>query len=297
MMLMGLGLISTSWQHINEEVMVRKESSAMGKLGLLLLIPVLIAGCSSKPVCKEGQVEPGMVFIPAGEFIMGDDSGGDDEKPERNVFLDAFCMDKYEVTNAQYKECVDAGACNPPARSSSATRLSYYDNPEYDNYPVMWVTWDDAQAYCKWRGKRLPTEAEWEKAARGTDGRLWPWGNSEPDGSKLNLCDVNCAYDWKESHIDDGYKDTAPVGSFEAGKSPYGVYNMGGNIREWVADWYVPDYYSSAPDRNPPGPSSGIGKVLRGGSWRSNILVARSIYRLWYDSQVKDEYIGFRCAR
>jgi len=276
---------------------MRKERGVIGKLCLLLFLLALIAGCSSKPVCKEGKVEPGMVFIPAGEFIMGDDEGDDDEKPERTVFLDEFCIDKYEVTNAQYKECVDAGACNPPARLSSPSRLSYHDNPEFDNYPVIWVTWDDAQTYCQWRGKRLPTEAEWEKAARGTDERLWPWGDSEPDASKLNLCDVNCTYEWKESHLDDGYPDTAPVGSFEAGKSPYGVYNMGGNVREWTADWYAPDYYVDAPDRNPPGPSSGIGMVLRGGSWRSNIPVARSTYRLWYSPSVKDEYIGFRCAR
>jgi len=278
---------------------VKKERSLMGKLGLLLLFLALIAGCgSSKPVCEEGNVEPGMVFIPAGEFTMGNNLGDDDEKPERAVFLDAFCIDQYEVTNAQYKECADAGACSPPERSSSPTRLSYYDNPEYDNYPVIWVTWDAAQTYCKWRGKRLPTEAEWEKAARGTDKRLWPWGNSEPDGSKLNLCDVNCTYDWKESHIDDGYQDTAPVGSFEAGKSFYGVYNMGGNVREWLADWYSPDYYRIAPDRNPPGPDedSGMGRTLRGGSWRSNIPVAYSTYRLWYKPTVKDEYIGFRCA-
>lgn len=278
-------------------ITMRKERSVIGKLGLLLLLLALIAGCSSKPVCKEGQVEPGMVFIPAGEFIMGDDEGDDAQKPERTVFLDAFCIDEYEVTNAQYRECVEAGDCNPPARNVSPSRLLYHDNPEFDSYPVIWVGWDDAQAYCTWRGKRLPTEAEWAKAARGTDGRLWPWGNSEPDGSRVNLCDVNCTYDWKESHLDDGYPDTAPVGSFEAGKSPYGVYNMGGNVREWVADWYAPDYYMNAPDRNPPGPSSGIGRALRGGSWRSNLPVARSAYRLWYDPTVRDEYVGFRCAR
>jgi formylglycine-generating enzyme required for sulfatase activity len=276
---------------------MREERGVMEKLCLLLLLLALLAGCSSEPVHKEGQGDTDMVLIPAGEFIMGNDSGGDDEKPEREVFLDAFYIDKYEVTNVQYKECVDAGTCNPPAHESSPARLAYYGNPEFDNYPVIWVTWDDAQTYCQWRGKRLPTEAEWEKAARGTDGRRWPWGNSEPDGSKLNLCDVNCTYEWKESHIDDGYLGTAPVGSFEAGKSPYGVYNMGGNVREWLADWFVPDYYVNAPDRNPPGPDSGIGRVLRGGSWRSNIPVALSAYRLWYDPTVKDEYIGFRCAR
>jgi formylglycine-generating enzyme required for sulfatase activity len=276
---------------------MKKDRVIMGTPGLLLLLLALVAGCSNKVVCKEGQVEPDMVFIPAGEFIMGNDDGDDDEKPERTVYLDAFCMDKYEVTNTQYQECVDAGACNPPERTSSPSHLSYYDNPEFADYPVIWVSWDDAQAYCKWRGKRLPTEAEWEKAARGTDERLWPWGNSEPDESKLNLCDVNCVYDWKEPHIDDGYADTAPVGSFEAGISPYGVYNMGGNVREWTADWYLPDYYRNAPKRNPRGPSSGEGMVLRGGSWRSNISVTRSTYRLWYDPTVKDEYVGFRCAR
>jgi len=277
---------------------MKKERSMVGKIGLLLFLLALIAGCSNKLACSEEEVEPSMVFIPAGEFIMGDDEGDDDEKPERTVFLDAFCIDKYEATNVQYKECVEAGACPPPARMSSPSRLSYYDNPEFDNYPVIYVTWDDAQVYCKWRGRRLPTEAEWEKAARGTDERLWPWGDSEPDASRVNLCDVNCIYDWKELHLDDGYSDTAPVGSFEAGKSPYGVYNMGGNVREWTADWYAPDYYVNAPDRNPPGGvDSGMGRVLRGGSWRSNIPVARSTYRLMYDAQTKDEYIGFRCAK
>jgi len=272
---------------------VKKGRDEVGKVGLLLLLLALIAGCS-KSACPAGG---DMVLVPAGEFIMGNHLGDDAEKPERKVFLDGFCIDKYEVTNAQYKQCVDAGACSPPAHTSSPSRLFYYDNPEFDDYPVIWVTWNDAQTYCKWRGKRLPTEAEWEKAARGTDGRLWPWGNSDPDGSKVNLCDVNCTYDWKESLLDDGYPDTSPVGSFEAGKSPYGVYNMGGNVREWVADWYAPDYYQNAPDRNPPGPSSGIGRALRGGSWRSNIPVARITYRLWYDPEVKDEYIGFRCAK
>jgi len=133
--------------------------------------------------------------------------------------------------------------------------------------------------------------------AQWPDGRGWPWGNSEPDGSKLNLCDVNCEFNCKEPNIDDVFEDTAPLGSFEASKSPYGVYNMGGNVREWVADWYVPDCYRTALNRNPPGPRSGEGRVLRGGSWRSNIPLTPSTYRLWYNSNVKDEYIGFRCAK
>jgi len=123
----------------------------MGKLRVLSLLLALIAGC--KPTCTAEKAGPDMIFIPAREFIMGNDGGDDDDKPEGNVYLDAFCIDKYAVTNAQYKECVDARACNPPARPSSPSRPSYYGNPKYDNYPVIWVTWDDAQAYCKWKGK------------------------------------------------------------------------------------------------------------------------------------------------
>ena len=240
-----------------------------------------------------------IVFVPAGEFIMGspEGEGYDNEDPQHTVYLDAFYISKYEVTNAEYKKCVDAGACDPPSKNSSSIRDSYYGNPEYDNYPVIWVSWYDAQAYCEWKGKRLPTEAEREKAARGTDGREYPWGNSVPGGNKANYCDVNCGrVSEKDSSVDDGYADTAPVGSYEAGKSPYGAYDMAGNVWEWVADWYDADYYSKSPERNPQGPNSGLYRVLRGGSGFSNLSYARCASRAWYDPGIRSPNSGFRCA-
>ncbi|MBC8492912.1 MAG: SUMF1/EgtB/PvdO family nonheme iron enzyme [Chloroflexi bacterium] len=239
-----------------------------------------------------------MVFVPAGEFIMGspEGEGEDDEHPQHTVYLDAFYIGKYEVTNAEYKECVDAGACDPPSENASRTRDSYYGNPRYDDYPVIRISWYDAQAYCEWKGVRLPTEAEWEKAARGTDGRMYPWGNSGPDGSKLNYCDVNCDDDGKDSSVDDGYADTAPVGNYEAGKSPYGAYDMVGNVYEWVADWYDADYYSKAPERNPQGPDSGEYRVLRGGSWLDDQRGTRCAYVGWLYPYAGSVNIGFRVA-
>jgi formylglycine-generating enzyme required for sulfatase activity len=190
---------------------------------------------------------PGMVYIPAGEFIMGSDEGDSDERPVHTVYLDAFHIDRTEVANAQYQACVEAGACDAPSNTT------YYDNSNYAQHPVVHVSWDDADAYCRWAGKRLPTEAEWEKAARGTDGRRYPWGNSEPDCNKANYNDCVGL--------------TTEVGSYPAGASLYGVLDMAGNVWEWVADWYDPGYYSQSPTRNPPGPDSGELRVLRGGSW------------------------------
>lgn len=226
----------------------------------------------------------GMVLIPAGEFIMGspEGEGDDNEHPQRTVYLDAFYIGKYEVTNAEYKECVDAGACDPPSQTSSYTLDSYYGNPEYDNYPVIYVSWYDAKAYCDWKGVRLPTEAEWEKAARETDGREYPWGNEAPDETRLN-------YNRKVG-------DTTEVGSYPDGASPHAAMDMLGNVREWVADWYHPDYYREAPDPNPQGPDSGDYRVLRGGSWDNSGWFARCASRL--SSLPADRYydVGFRVA-
>ena len=227
---------------------------------------------------------PDMVFVPAGEFIMGspEGEGEDDEHPQRTVYLDAFYIGKYEVTNAEYKECVDAGACDPPSESWSSTRDPYYGNPEYDNYPVIHVSWYDAQAYCEWKGQRLPTEAEWEKAARGTDGREYPWDNE----FGKNKCNTS----------ESGINDTTEVGSYPDGVSPYGAMDMAGNVWEWVADWQDGDYYSKATERNPPGPDSGEYRVLRGGSWSDDQGFARCSFRLGYVPNLRNDHFGFRVA-
>ncbi|MFB0534451.1 MAG: formylglycine-generating enzyme family protein [Anaerolineae bacterium] len=256
------------------------------------------------------SVPPGMVYVPAGEFTMGATDAEIDSalalcnefsgvcsrhwfenaQPQHTVYLDASYIDRTEVTNAQYRECVEAEVCDTPGKTA------HYDNADYAQHPVVYASWNDADAYCRWVGKRLPTEAEWEKAARGTDGRVYPWGNSF-DGSKLNFCDENCTYDHKDPSVDDGYKTTAPVGSYPAGTSPYGVLDMAGNACEWVADWYGEDYYSQSPERNPPGPDSGEWRVLRGGSWLDYLWNARCASRLRYLPRLRYSYVGFRCAR
>jgi formylglycine-generating enzyme required for sulfatase activity len=231
-----------------------------------------------------------IVEVPAGDFLMGSTnanvSGDSDEKPQHKVYLDAFLMDRTEVTNAMYAKCVAAGACEAPSNMRSSTRSKYYYDIQYANSPVIYVSWDAAQAYCKWAGGRLPTEAEWEKAARGTDGRVYPWGNEEPNCDRLN-------YDNGRECIG----DTTPVGAYPQGASPYGALDMAGNVWEWVADWYQADYYTNASAQNPQGPSSGQYRVLRGGSWKFSQPLVRAAYRHRYDSAYVGHDAGFRCAR
>jgi formylglycine-generating enzyme required for sulfatase activity len=165
----------------------------------------------------------------------------------------------------------------------------------YGDYPVVEVTWYGASAYCRWVGGRLPTEAEWEYAARGQMGTLFPWGD-QIDGDKLNYCDVNCELEWADQLVDDGYSQTAPVGSYLEGESWSGVLDMAGNVYEWVGDWYAGDYYVHPTSQNPPGPSTGESKVLRGGSWHLSPVSARSTNRLEMNPQVTHDRWGFRCV-
>ncbi len=243
-----------------------------------------------------------MVYVPAGDFLMGSPAGDTVarvfEMPQRIVYLDAFWIDRTETTTAQYQACVQAGSCLHPQQSSSREREHYFGNPQFADFPVIWVDWSDANAYCHWAGRRLPTEAEWEKAARGTDGRTFPWGDTLPSAATANICDINCPYEWRDIDQDDGYWDTAPVSAFAAGASPYGALNMGGNVWEWVSDFYDPAYYSYAPQRNPQGPPAGETHVLRGGSWQNVWEFVRTATRDRETTRPENLYnVGFRCAQ
>lgn len=261
-----------------------------------------------------------MLYVPGGEFRMGTDddqmrislevcgvtasrmfgpgsrcfaSEFADETPAHTVELDSFWIDRTEVTNAQYGRCVEAGACRPPVESGSYSRESYYGDGAFDDYPVVWVGWQQAVDYCAWVGARLPTEAEWEYAARGPEGFLFPWGDTF-DGTRLNYCDAHCELGPNDPSIDDGYPDTAPVGSYPSGASWCGALDMAGNVREWVADWFGPYYGRQA---NPRGPRSGDMIVSRGGSWLDPPENVRSAKRGRNTTDFAIYKLGIRCAR
>lgn len=242
-----------------------------------------------------------MAHIPAGQFGMGSDDGEADEAPMHDVQLDSFWMDTTEITNRMYSLCVEAGNCKPPLQTSSYTRPSYYNNPQYAEYPVIYVDWSMADAYCQWAGAHLPTEAQWEKSASGGDDRIYPWGDDwDVDQRKrLNFADGNNPETTSDITLNDGFRDSAPVGSFPGGRSPYGMYDMAGNLWEWVADWYDPSYYANSPASNPQGPAAETSmRVLRGASWvAANQDVFRTSNRNGLEPSKSSESIGFRCAR
>jgi len=250
-------------------------------------------GCDSS--CQTEGGDPGTnewITIPAGDFVMGcadaDSDCNSDESPRHTVTLSEYKIQKYEVTNAQYKACVDAGTCTAPSSSNSYTRTSYYGNATYNNYPVIYVNWTQASAYCAWIGGRLPTEAEWEKAARGAypSENIYPWGNTSPTCSLVN------------GNISDYcVGDTSEVGCYPSGASYYGVMDMAGNVWEWVNDWYSLTYYSSSPTTDPTGPTSGTYRDLRGGSWYDGAWYLRVSDRDYYDPALTATNVGFRCAQ
>jgi len=278
-------------------------------LQYLLILSLLLSACASAQPGPPESAAPtapslplntppapeGMLFIPEGEFQMGCDPTRNagvgcppDELPAHKLTLKAFFIDRFEVTNARYAECVLAGACRPPSVVSSETRAQYYDDPAFADFPVVNVSWKDADAYCQWAGKRLPTEAEWEKAARGAENTAFPWGNDEPSCILVN------AYDPLSGQLCVG--DTSAVGSYPDGASAYGAQDMAGNVWEWVSDWYSETYYAETPARDPQGPPGALEKVLRGGGWASRALDLRTAGRSFDLTFHNGTDIGFRCA-
>lgn len=253
-----------------------------------------------------------MVYVPGGTLIMGSSdveidaafelceqalgsgecqrSWFERESPQHEVSLDSFWIDQTEVTNGMYAQCVDASVCRPPEVNESYTRSSYYGNVEFNDYPVIEVSWEDAKTYCEWADGRLPTEAEWEKAARwdedSQEARTYPWGET-----------INCDYAnyWANDSACVG--DTTTVASYPNGASSYGVFDMVGNVWEWTADWYGSDYYKNSPTQNPQGPDSGGSRVLRGGSWNNTNNFAYAAFRGYNAPALRDPYVGFRCAQ
>jgi formylglycine-generating enzyme required for sulfatase activity len=268
------------------------------------------------PSLAPGSCPEGMVSVPAGTFQMGspDGAGNTDERPRHQVTLSAYCIDTTEVTVAAYAACVASGACRaapltvnwtsyPPEDVKTFSRFcNRNDRPDH---PINCVDWDQAAAYCAWNGKRLPTEAEWEYAARGTDGRVYPWGNDVPTVKRLNVRGSAVVAmtrpgwnpEWSGTHdSDDGWGATAPVGSFPNGRSPVGALDMAGNVWEWTADWY--GAYSKRAETDPRGAKAGTSRVVRGAGWATQEPDKfRAARRIWSTPLTRDCDIGFRCAQ
>lgn len=260
--------------------------------GMVLVAVPAVAGAEGLEKEVTGKDGAPMVLIPEGSFPMGvphgDRDGGRDEYPRHDVFVSNFYIDKYELTNGRYLEFVKATNHRIPQNPKNATRNLWAGDSITESLidrPVINVDWADANAYCQWAGKRLPTEAEWEKAAKGTADRRFPWGNVEPTNKHLNF---------NQQWI--GEKTLMPVGSYELGKSPFGVYDMAGNVWEWVNDWYDAKYYEKSPAKNPTGPETGTKRVLRGSGWQNETPTVRIFTRVDSDPTIRNESTGFRCA-
>ncbi len=305
-------------------------------------LPFLVASWQIKPTSlekeytktqmivflPESNLQIEMQRIPAGKFLLGNDDGHSNSRPARAIYLDDFWIDRTEVTNEQFaafvletgyttfveREKTGNYSSNTGLRPPESDAVWYSPQGGASNienlasHPVVQVSWYDAVLYCQWRGARLPTNAEWEKAARGVDGYLYPWGNSF-DGTKLNYCDTNCVEINKDDAFNDQYERTAPVGSYPDGASPYNVLDMSGNVSEWVSDWYLEHYYIYSPWANPQGPDnneipherfldheSGGAKVIRGGSWQTPQEFTTTYYRNSVPPKLGGSDLGFRCA-
>jgi formylglycine-generating enzyme required for sulfatase activity len=242
-----------------------------------------------------------MVQVPEGEFTMGfvienDESWGDvDEEPVHKVFLDTFWIDAYEASAEEFSEFLNANLEDAtrffepgPAVTIVFEEGKYRPREGLENYPANRISWYGASSYCNWKGKRLPTEAEWEKAARGTDERIFPWGNEFPTNERVTF---------RRKFSEYKFKAMEKVDALPLGKSPYGAHHMAGNVWEWVADWYSGDYYSTSPERNPQGPDEGDSKVLRGGNWYYKAYYMRTTYRFNDPPEIFKVWQGVRCAK
>jgi eukaryotic-like serine/threonine-protein kinase len=257
---------------------------------------LLLAGCATQPAETASETTQKvrdsdgmqMVLIPAGEFTMGSEQGEDNERPSQQIGLDPYWIDIHPVTNQQYQLCVEEEVCTPPGRAYSFTRGDYFGNPAYADYPVIYVNWQQAQDYCVWAGARLPSEAEWEKAARGTDGRTYPWGEEAPSCELANYDSIGgeggCV------------GDTSQVGSYPDSASPYGVLDMAGNVWEWTSDLYREGYTQSDSVDNDDTAEGGGHPVLRGGAWNGNQSFLRTSFRFGYFADYSIDFFGFRCA-
>jgi formylglycine-generating enzyme required for sulfatase activity len=263
---------------------------------------VLSLAAGPPPPAKDGQAAPvesvkgkdgaPMILIPAGPFTMGSNDGLPNERPEHSVTLDAFYIDQYEVTLTLYRKFLESGKHESPPTWDDEAATTVGDRP------AIGMKWADAAAYCQWAGKRLPTEAEWEKAARGTDSRRYPWGHMQPF---VDIANYNRGVWVSEAitlvGVTSGLEGmSVRHGLKEGGKSPYGLSHMAGNASEWVADWYDREYYQKSPDKNPTGPSEGEKRVLRGGSWADLPAALRVTARFSAEPDYEDRTIGFRCA-
>jgi len=259
--------------------------------GVSMMTPEFVAG-ADLPQTETGKDGAPLRLIPGGEFLMGTSlshrDGARDEYPERRIFLNAFYMDVFEVTNGRYLAFTTATGHRTPEHPRDKN-LTLWRGPivpdAFKDHPVVNVAWSDAAAYCAWAGRRLPTEAEWERAARGTTGRRFPWGDMEPTRTLANYLNQ-----WRNG------AGLEPVGSHPQGAGAEGVQDLQGNVWEWVADWYDPSYYENGPIRNPNGPNEGTRKVIRGSGWESEAPLLRSAHRLSSDPTNRNHSLGFRCA-
>lgn len=271
---MSIALLAGAWVRAAEEL----QPAAGGQQG----VPDVVQGKDGAP----------MVLIPAGAFTMGSNEGLPAERPEHVVTLDAYAIDRYEVSLRLYRRFLqEAQRDAPPTWDDEAAET-------VGDRPAIGVSWADASAYCTWAGKRLPTEAEWEKGARGTDGRRYPWGPMQPF---VDIANYNRGVWVSEAvtlvNVTGGVEGmSVRHGLKEGGRSPYGLHHMAGNAAEWVGDWYDREYYAKSPDKNPTGPAKGEKKVIRGGSWSDLPVALRSSARVSAEPDFQDRAIGFRCA-